>query len=127
MLSKQEFMYVIIGAVAMIFLSFLPFSPVMGGALTGYLDNNDTWRGFIMGIYAGIVGAFLVLVIILGLVSIIGFGVFAMNDPLSIDILAVSRVVTTVIVVAFIGIAGSMILLSGVGGAIGSYLRQETS
>jgi len=45
----------LIGGVAAIVLGFVPFSPVLGGAVAGYLEGPDTDGGLRVGVYAGLV------------------------------------------------------------------------
>lgn len=66
-------LHALIGAAVMIVLSFVPFSPVLGGAAAGYLHKREGLKvGALAGLFAAIpvaVGAFL-LVSLLSITSI---------------------------------------------------------
>jgi hypothetical protein len=88
--GRSIYLNALIGAIATFVLSWLPLSPVIGGAVAGYLEGPDTSRGLKAGaisgliaaipvvIIAGAIGAFVVGVPILGAIgsgSGAGFGI----------------------------------------------------
>lgn len=57
--------YAVIGAIATAFLSFLPFSPALGGALAGYLERGESERTVGVGTLAGLLPVLPALVLLL--------------------------------------------------------------
>jgi len=109
----------VIGAVASVVLSFLPFGIVLGGAIAGYLQGaaKDYREGATVGALAGL----LALLPVLGLLFLFGsvFPLFAGFDP---------RLVGPVILVALFAVVASAVYFVGggaLGGAIGAYLVDE--
>jgi len=109
----------VIGGIASIVLSFVPFSPVLGGAVAGYLHGGDRGAGIRIGVYAGVVAA--VPLALLLFVAVAIFGVFAMGGrPGGGAILVVFFLFAAVVV------AGIIVGLSALGGWVGNYVRYDT-
>lgn len=51
--STATLLNAIIGAVVGVVLSFIPFSPILGGAVAGYLEGGSGRRGLKVGALAG--------------------------------------------------------------------------
>lgn len=49
--------FAVLGAVVSVFLSFLPFSPAVGGALAGYLERGESERLVSVGTLSGLLAA----------------------------------------------------------------------
>lgn len=100
----------LIGAVATVVFSFTMVSPVLGGAVAGYLERTDGAKvGAIAGVFA-ILPLFLLLVPVFAFVGLVGF-------PVSLVFVLVPFVVVV--------IATYTVALSALGGFIGEYLYQE--
>ncbi|MFC5277730.1 DUF5518 domain-containing protein [Halorubrum rubrum] len=112
----------VIGAVATIALSFTGISPVLGGALAGYLDGGDSGDGLRIGAISGaiasipVVGFLLLVLLVLPFLGVFGF-------PLEVGIAAGGVVVFGVIVV--VGGIAYTVALSALGGLLGVYLKEE--
>ncbi|WP_276272252.1 DUF5518 domain-containing protein [Haloarcula litorea] len=112
----------LIGAVATAVLSgFVPFAPLFGGALAGYLEGGDRDDGLRVGVISGVIGLALsavlflfVVVVFLGMVlgggAPMGFGAFGL---------------VFFLVVAVVG-AIYIVGLSAAGGWLGNYVKYET-
>lgn len=115
----------VVGAVVSVLGSpVVPFAPLLGGAVAGYLQGGTRYDGlrvgFVSGLIAVIPGALLGLLVfgifgsfILGMgsgVDGVGVGLF------SISFFAVSLLVVTVVVVG----------LSTAGGWVGNYVKYDT-
>lgn len=98
----------LLGAVVTVVASFVPFSPVLGGAVAGYLQYDDPWAGFYAGVLVGLFVA-VPLVVVLGAISI---GLFAAG----LVLLGVTMVLGLLFTVVF------ELALSAVGGYAGGYL-----
>ena len=109
----------VIGGIASIVLSFVPFSPVLGGAVAGYLHGGDRGEGVRVGAYAGVVAAIPLALLLFVAVAI--FGVFAMGGrPGGGAILVVFFLFAAVVV------AGIIVGLSALGGWLGNYVKYDT-
>lgn len=109
----------VIGAVASVLLSALPFGIVLGGALAGYLQGaaKDYREGATVGALAGLFA----LLPVLGLVFLFGsvFPFFAGFDP---------RLVGPAVLFALFALVASTVYFVGggaLGGALGAYLVDE--
>lgn len=107
----------VIGGVAGIFLSFIPFAPVLGGAIAGYLEGGQPKDGVRPGAIAGVI-MFIPTVLIGGFFLLL-FGFFSLSE-LSV---AVSFVVIGGVILLFSALY--TIGLSVVGGYLGVYVKNE--
>lgn len=102
----------VIGAVAAMVLSFIPFAQVLGGIVAGYLERGDRVRNVWVGALSGVFAA-LPIMIVLGFLSVglvRGTSAAAAFDA---RVLVVGVMVATVL---------GGVLVSAVLGAIGGYL-----
>ena len=109
----------VIGGIASIVLSFVPFSPVLGGAVAGYLQGGDRGEGVRVGAYAGVVAAIPLALLLFLAVAV--FGLFALGGrPGGGAILVVFFLFVAVVV------AGIIVGLSALGGWLGNYVKYDT-
>jgi hypothetical protein len=103
------------GAIVGGVLSFVPLSPVLGGATAGYLDSDQTASGLGTGTLAGVFGSLPVLVVTV--FSGIGLfvGVPGELAPAAAALLAFTAVLTLLYFVA----------LSAIGGYLGAWARKR--
>ena len=101
-------------AVTIVLLAFIPFSPLVGGAVAGYLHQRD---GVMIGTLAGVF-ALLPAFFLFGIIGIgaLGIGLVA---PLA------SGIAILILLFAFMFILAYVLGLSAAGGAIGVYLYQR--
>ncbi len=109
----------LVGGIASIVLSFVPFSPVLGGAVAGYLEGGDRDDGVRVGVYAGLVAG-----IPFALFAFLVFAVF-LGFAVGVDggALGVASVVVLVVIVASLVYT---VAFSAVGGWLGNYVKYET-
>lgn len=106
----------VIGAIATVVLAFLPFSPVLGGAVAGYLEKGSRSAGLRVGTYAGLIAAIPVILVMMLFGGFAFFGAFfAPRAALGLFFL--------VFLVGF-GLVYT-VGLSAVGGYIGAYLAVD--
>ncbi|SEW29291.1 DUF5518 domain-containing protein [Halobacterium jilantaiense] len=98
------------GAMVSGLLSFIPFSPVIGGGVAGYLDSDQSASGLGPGMLAGVIGSLPLLTITV----FAGFGLFV-RIPADLAPAAAALLALTVIP-AFL----YFIVLSAVGGYLGA-------
>lgn len=106
----------VVGAVVTVLTSFLPLSPVLGGAVAGYLQRRD---GFAVGALSGLLAA-IPLVLLMGLflgvvTAFLGFG--APRGLFGVGFLGV----------LFLGLlVVYSVLFGAAGGYLGTYVYEET-
>lgn len=101
-------------AVTVLLLPSVPFSPVLGGAVAGYLEGAD---GVPVGALSGVIAfipAFALFVLLGGL----GLGI-GLLSPIAAGITLV------VLSVGFVVLLVYVLVLSAIGGVIGAYLESE--
>lgn len=110
--APNTWLNALLGAAVSVFLGFIPFSPVLGGAVAGYLEGGDLNQGGRAGALSGVFAAIpfaMILVAFAALVLIGGGG-------------------RAIVFFAFIVmvIAGFYtIVLSALGGVLGVYVKEE--
>lgn len=101
------------GVVTFITAFFVPFSPVLGGAIAGYLEGSDGDSGLKVGALSGAIA----LIPLLLIVPILLF--FFLLDPFAgVLILVIAGFVVAFLAVYTIG-------LGALGGVLGVYLERE--
>lgn len=104
----------LIGAVVSVLLGFIPFSPVLGGGVAGYLEGEESRDGAKVGLIAGIFAAIpLVLLVIIG-VAVVAFA--PQGSAFGFAVL---------IGIIVVGVSFYTVVLSTVGGVLGVYIKNE--
>lgn len=110
--------HALLGAVAAAVLSFVPFSPAAGGALAGYLEQDQSGRTVSVGAVAGLLALVPVLLLVVFALggTVVGLSGIGQNG------LAMVTAATAVFVLAAVAtIGGGLGALGGyVGGILGS-------
>jgi uncharacterized membrane protein (GlpM family) len=118
----------LIGAVASTVLSgVVPFAPVFGGAIAGYLQAGDRNDGLRVGALAGLVAfvpALLFGILVLGFVLSVVVGGAVRGAPMGFSLFG-SLGVVGVILFGVFGFA-YFVGLSALGGWIGNYVKYDT-
>jgi hypothetical protein len=113
-------LHALLGAVVTVVLSFIPFSPVLGGGVAAYLNEADTNTGLRVGALSGLFAA--VPLVLFGLLAVFFLGFFAFGlhggPALGLGGLLVVLVIGGVAVAYTVG-------LSALGGYLGAYLVGE--
>lgn len=109
----------VIGAAVTVVFSFTAISPVLGGAVAGYLQQERPKSGMLVGALSGLL-AFLpfigVIVLLAGVFLAIGLGA---GIPGSAELLIIFFVIFPLVLAWNVG-------LGAAGGYLGVYLREET-
>jgi hypothetical protein len=110
-------LHALVGAIATIVLSFVPFSPVLGGGIAAYLNGADTSRGVRVGAVSGLIAT--VPLVLLGLLFAVVFGAFAVGARGGV----VAGLGGILIVLVF-GVVATVytVGLSALGGYLGAYV-----
>lgn len=104
----------IAGAMVSGFLSFIPFSPVFGGGVAGYLDSDQSANGLGPGLLAGVIGSLPSLIITV----FAGFGLFTSVPAALAPTAAVLLAITAMLLFVY------FIVLSAFGGYLGALVKQ---
>lgn len=114
MATDNTYVNALVGAAVAVVFSFIPFSPLAGGAVAGYLEGRDGGRiGFITGVFTSLP---LFLVLLVGgtaVAAFLGFGIPKAGGV----------ILAAIIVVLFLLVY--TVALSVVGGVVGVYLAEE--
>lgn len=113
--TPNTFFNALIGAVVSVVLGFIPFSPVLGGGIAGYLEGGDSGDGAKVGAISGVLAAIPLIAVVL-LVSAIVI-IAPEGGALGLSFLILVLVIGVVIYAAG---------LSVIGGVLGVYLKKET-
>jgi hypothetical protein len=94
--------YAVLGAVATAVLSFIPFSPAVGGGLAGYLGHRETGRSTSIGALAGLLSMVPALVIV-GFVTVGLYTGLAGVEQADLGIVVVAAMLVVLLFVAAYG------------------------
>lgn len=101
----------LLGAFVTALTSFVPFSGLLGGGVAGYLETDDGWSGALVGMLSGaLLAAPLAIVALLVMVGLAAEG------------LAIWALVLLLVLLFGFGFS---IVIAGLGGALGAYLRSR--
>lgn len=109
----------ILGAVVTVVTSFIPLSPILGGAVAGYLQRGPRTDGARVGGLSGLVASIPIFVLFVFLIG----GLFIVSAEVSVG--AGTGVVAFVLGISMLVAVGYMVMLSAIGGYVGVYLRGE--
>ncbi|MFB6202113.1 MAG: DUF5518 domain-containing protein [Halorhabdus sp.] len=110
----------LIGAVVATVLAFVPFSPVLGGAVAGYLQGGDQSDALRVGALSGLLASIPLVLILLLLGSLLPFlPAFGIAG-------SVTAIVGVFALFAFAFMLVYAIGLGALGGVLGRYLARET-
>lgn len=111
--------HAVLGAVATAVLSFLPFSPALGGLLAGYLERGESTRTVSVGTLAGVLPMLPLLVFLLFLMIGLVSGMRAVGET-GIAIVVGTAMFFALMLVATIGAA-----LGALGGYLGGQFAES--
>lgn len=94
---------------------FVPFSPVVGGGVAGFLESGDTDAGLKVGAIAGLLATVPLVVVVLLAAAVVPY-VLPIRGGVGIGVVGL-------LVVLLVG--AYTVGLSALGGVLGTYLRRE--
>jgi hypothetical protein len=101
----------VIGGIVAVVLSFIPLSPIIGGAAAGYLEGGEERDGLVVGTIAGVI-------------ALIPFVLFGMLAAALLIAPGGIRLLPLLAVFLFFG-AIYTVGLSALGGVVGIYVKNE--
>lgn len=110
----------LLGAVVTIVLSFVPFSPVLGGGVAGFLQGTDRRAGVRVGAVSGAIASVPILLVIFAVAFFVPVGVAVADVGIGLPVLVI-LILLTVLVLALVYGAG----LSALGGYAGAVLAER--
>ena len=118
MSDRSTLVNAFLGAVVSVVLAFLPFSPVLGGGVAGYLERRDGVR---VGAISGVITALPLALLLVAAVLFWSVFLIAPDPAVAGGLLFV----TLVIFVGVVVVALYTVVLSAVGGYLGVYVYEE--
>ena len=112
--GENFYLHALLGAVITVVTSMIPFSPLIGGGVAGYLHDSGTGRGMRVGAVSGAIASLPLAAIFLFMFTIMSFGTISTGEvagPLFVVIL-----VGAVLLFAALYMVG----LSALGGYLGA-------
>ncbi|CCQ33762.1 hypothetical protein HLRTI_001679 [Halorhabdus tiamatea SARL4B] len=110
----------VIGAVVTVVFTFLPFSPVVGGSIAGYLQGGDQSAAIRVGTLSGVLAAIPLVVVLMLLATIVPF-LPAFGTAGSITAVFGVLGIVALVISLFYSVG-----LSVLGALLGRYLSRET-
>lgn len=120
MASGRTVVNALVGAVVSIVLSFLMFSPIIGGAVAGFLEGPDGRDGTVAGALSGAIVFLPFAAVVFFVLGVVGFGFGVGAAPIE-GFAVVLFLFGFVAAVTLVGTVG----LSALGGYLGAYLARE--
>lgn len=116
--SRNTGVNALIGGIASILLAFLPFSPLIGGFISGYLHDADRGAALRVGALAGLVA--LVPLLFIGMIVFLfaGLGIVAGAPRVGIAFIFIIFVTGTFAILYTVG-------LSAAGGYLGAIVAED--
>lgn len=110
--GENFYLHALLGAVVTFFTAIIPFSPVIGGAVAGYLHAEGTDRGIRIGAVSGLMASLPLVAIFVLMFTVMSIGSFVTGE-----------VAGPVFVLVMVGIIFLLVALYTVGlSAAGGYL-----
>ncbi|WP_336360619.1 DUF5518 domain-containing protein [Haladaptatus sp. ZSTT2] len=116
MAEQNIWVNALIGAVVAVIFSWIPFSPVLGGAIAGYLQKDE---GLKVGALSGAISAIPIMGIAFLFFGIVSFFTISTGAPRGG--LAVGLIVWIILFFVLL----YTVVLSAVGGILGVYIARE--
>lgn len=108
------YLHAVVGAAITVVTSIVPFSPLFGGAVAGYLHDAGTSRGARVGLVSGVIASLPLAGVFFLLLSVMAFGSITTGE------VAGPAFVVTLIGAIFLFVALYTVGLSAAGGYLGA-------
>lgn len=133
--SRSQFVNALLGAVVMVVFSWIPFAPVVGGAIAGYLEadrssarRSPSDRGLRVGAFAGLIATIPAVVVVAFAASIftVGWAGLATSSGMGPRAgLALPVLGWFIVAVGLLAVVAYHVGLSALGGWVGAQLADR--
>jgi hypothetical protein len=117
--GQEFYLHALLGAAVTFVTSFIPFSPLLGGAVAGYLHDAGTGRGTRVGAVSGLLAALPLAAVFVLMFTVMSFGTITTGEV--VGPLFVVMLVGAILLFAALYIVG----LSAVGGYLGAMYAES--
>lgn len=117
--GENFYVHALLGAVVTIVTSIIPFSPILGGAVAGYLHDQGTSRGTRVGAVAGVIASIPLALVFFFMLTVMSIGSITTGE------IAGPMFVLLIIGLALVFIALYTVGLSAAGGYIGASFAES--
>lgn len=117
--ERSIWLNALVGGVVTVVTAFVPFSPVLGGGVAGYLQQGGDREGLRVGALAGLLAAVPLVAIVGLIVLVVGVGIAASGE------VAGPVFVIGILLVVALFVVGYTVALSAVGGLVGAALADR--
>ena len=109
--APNTWLNALLGAAVTVFLSFIPFSPVLGGGVAGYLEGGDMTSGGKVGVLSGVFAAVPLVLIVVAFAGFVFIG-------------GIGRAIVVLAFLALVLVGFYTVVLSALGGILGVYVKE---
>jgi hypothetical protein len=118
--SREGFyVHAVVGAVVTVLTSIVPFSPLIGGGVAGYLHGGGTAQGTRVGGFSGVIASLPLAGVFLVLLTVMSFGSVTTGE------VAGPLLVVAIVGVVLLFVAVYTVGLSALGGYVGAALAES--
>ncbi|WP_248895608.1 DUF5518 domain-containing protein [Haloplanus halobius] len=115
-------LHALIGAVVTVVLSFIPFSPVLGGGVAAYLNDADYDTGIRIGAISGVIAS---IPLFLGIFLVLAVGTFMLGfGPQPHMVFGIGGIIFLFVFGVLISLVYT-VGLSALGGYLGAYVVED--
>ncbi|MFB6353833.1 MAG: DUF5518 domain-containing protein [Halobacteriales archaeon] len=117
--ERSIWLNALVGGIVTVVTAFVPFSPVLGGGVAGYLQQGADRDGLRVGALAGLLAAVPLIAIVGLVVLVVGVGIAATGE------VAGPVFVIGILLVVALFVVGYTVVLSAIGGLVGAALADR--
>jgi hypothetical protein len=117
--GENFYVHALLGAVVTVVTAVVPFSPLLGGAVAGYLHDEGTSRGTRVGLVAGIIASIPLLLVFFFMLTVMSIGSITTGE------VAGPAFVIGIVAVVFLVVGLYTVGLSAAGGYVGAAFAES--
>jgi thiol:disulfide interchange protein len=112
--GENFYLHALLGAVVTVVTAVVPFSPIIGGAVAGYLHDEGTSRGTRVGLVSGVIASIPLLLVFFFMLTVMSIGSITTGE------VAGPAFVIVIVAIVFLVVGLYTVGLSAAGGYIGA-------